>query len=92
MTREVTREDAIKVLKDLKPNMRFDDYGWEYFKQCIKLAISALENECKGQWITREDFIYALKTCEYTIHNGQTMYEESELIKRFDEMADMRGE
>ena len=57
----------------------------------IKNAPLVTPSKRKGGWLAREDFIYALKTCEYTIHNGQTMYEESELIKRFDEIAEMRG-
>ena len=36
--------------------------------------------------MTKDDFIYALKTCEYTVHNGQVMYAEEDLIKRFDEL------
>jgi hypothetical protein len=36
--------------------------------------------------MSKEDFIYALKSCEYTVHNGQVMYEENELIKRFEKL------
>jgi len=36
--------------------------------------------------MTKDDFIYALKTCEYTVHNGQVMYAEEDLIKRFSDL------
>jgi hypothetical protein len=37
--------------------------------------------------MTKDDFIYALKTCGYIVHNGQVMYAEEDLIKRFDELS-----
>lgn len=36
--------------------------------------------------MTKDDFIYVLKTCGFTVHNGQVMYAEEDLIKRFDEL------
>ena len=39
----MTREEAIEILKTLKPNMRFDDKGWLYTEQALEMAISALK-------------------------------------------------
>lgn len=39
-----------------------------------------------GKCLNKDDFIYALKTCEYTVHNGQVMYAEEDLIKRFKDL------
>lgn len=47
----MTRDDAIEIIKSLKPNMRFDDLGWIYTKQALEMAISALEqNESAEEW------------------------------------------
>jgi len=49
----------------------------------ICMSLDALPPVTHG---AKDDFIYALKTCEYTVHNGQVMYAEEDLIKRFDEL------
>ena len=37
--------------------------------------------------MTREEFEYAIKSCGCFIYRGQTYYEESELIKAFEDMG-----
>lgn len=37
--------------------------------------------------MSREEFEYAIKSCECFIYRGQTYYEESELIKTFEDMG-----
>ena len=41
------------------------------------------------KYMTKDDFIYALKTCEYTVYNGQVMYAEEDLIKRFKDIGEI---
>lgn len=42
--------------------------------------------------MTREEFEYAIKSCGYFIYRGQTYYEESELIKAFEDMGLIKQE
>ena len=37
--------------------------------------------------MTREEFEYAIKSCGCFIYRGQTYYEESELIKTFEDVG-----
>jgi len=57
---DMTRDDAIEIIKILKPNMRFDDLGWIYVKQALKMAISALEQMPCEDAVSRDAVIDAL--------------------------------
>ena len=58
----MTREEAIEILKTLKPNMRFDDTGWLYTEQALEMAISALEQEPTDDATLKDIFCMG---CEY---------------------------
>ena len=58
----MSREEAIEILKTLKPNMRFDDTGWLYTEQALEMAISALEQEPTDDATLKDIFCMG---CEY---------------------------
>lgn len=47
----------------------------------VKAVVEALSQ------MTREEFEYAIKSCGFFIFRGQPYYEESELIKAFEDMG-----
>ena len=50
--------------------------------KAVDKAIQALERK----QLSRNEFIYGLKACGFTVKDGQTYYEEQELIKCFDDL------
>lgn len=61
----------------------------ELTEKDVDRIFKALSQEQKsGKWIDKDDFIYALKTCGFSVHHGQVMYAEDDLIRRFDEIIE----
>lgn len=51
------------------------------------VSVSVKGHGGKGEQMTREEFKYAIKSCGCFMCLGQTYYEESELIKAFEDMG-----
>ena len=76
----VSREDVIKLVEFSGYDLQFGIDNADMCDDVRKLP------SVTPSVMSKEDFIYALKSCEYTVHNGQVMYEENELIKRFEQL------
>ena len=81
----ISRADAQTEIMMSKSITAFDRDLWIRTKDAVQI-IRELPAVTPSR-MSKEDFIYALKTCEYTVHNGQVMYEENELIKRFEQLS-----
>ena len=78
----MTEQEVKERLKLHREEFRFD-HGWDITTvEALDMAIQALERK----QLSRDEFIYGLKACGFTVKDGQTYYEEQELIKCFDDL------
>ena len=80
----VSRAEAQAEIMMSKSITAFDRDLWIKTKDVVQILRELPSVTPKK--ITKEDLTYALKTCAYTVHNGQVMYEENDLIKRFGDL------